>query len=130
MAYELYLEPVRYEKNLQTGQFMKGNTPPLKGKKWEDLYSPEVIARQKERIKNTFRRNRKGYCPAAGLNRKKVVAVRDGQFFVFESARQASKKTGAKCCNICECCKGRRKSSAGFRWFYEEDENWMGLIEK
>lgn len=130
MAYELTLGPVRHEKNLKTGRFIKGSTPPLKGKKWEDVYSPEVIVRQKERVKNTFRRNLKGYCPAAGLNRRKVVAVKDGRFFVFESAREASEKTGAGCPNICECCKGHRKSSHGFRWFYEDDERWMELITK
>lgn len=72
MAYELTLGPVRHEKNLRNGRFMKGSTPPLKGKKWEDVYSPEVIAKQKERIRHTFHRNPKGYCPVAGLNRKKV----------------------------------------------------------
>lgn len=130
MEHELYLSPVRPERNLKTGQFMKGHKPPLKGKTWKEVYSPEVYARQMERIRNTFRRNPKGYCPAAGINRKKVVAVKDGKFFVFDSAREASAKTGALSCKICECCKGRRKHSGGFRWFYESDERWLELVTK
>ena len=36
MATELYIEPERRYRNALNGQFLKGNTPHNKGKKWNE----------------------------------------------------------------------------------------------
>lgn len=125
---ELTLNPVRPTRNLQNGQFLKGITPPLKGKTWEEFYSKETIEKQRQRIRETFKRNPKGCCPAAGHNKRKVVGINEGKFFVFESAREAHRITGAPASKITQCCRGSRKTSGGFKWFYENDNRWMKLI--
>ena len=36
MATELYIEPERRDRNALNGQFLKGNTPHNKGKRWNE----------------------------------------------------------------------------------------------
>lgn len=46
----------------------------------------------------------------------RVVCVETGQ--VFESMREAADAVGASPSNICNCCKGKKKTTAGYHWKY------------
>ncbi len=48
--------------------------------------------------------------------------TKDGHFIQrFDSIKEASKATGCRTTSIQACCKGRFKSSLGYRWRYAED---------
>lgn len=51
-------------------------------------------------------------------SRVAVLCVETGE--VFKSLREAAKATGANPPNICNCCKGKKKTAAGFHWQYAE----------
>jgi hypothetical protein len=43
---------------------------------------------------------------------------------IFESQKQAEDETGVDSRAICNVCRKRNKSTGGFYWKYEDDENW------
>ena len=46
---------------------------------------------------------------------------KDGEFIAeYPSIMEASRQTGCRNGSICECCKGKRKSTGGFIWKYKE----------
>ena len=46
---------------------------------------------------------------------------KDGEFIAeYPSLREASRHTGCDNSSICECCKGKRKSTVGYVWKYKE----------
>ena len=46
---------------------------------------------------------------------------KDGKFIAeYPSIKEAEKQTGCYQENICNCCKGKRKSAGGFIWKYKE----------
>ena len=46
---------------------------------------------------------------------------KEGKFISeFQSVMEAERQTGCNHGNICECCKGKRKSAGGFIWKYKE----------
>lgn len=47
-----------------------------------------------------------------------VKCVETGE--VFKSLRAAAEATGANQSNICNCCKGKKKTAVGFHWEYVE----------
>lgn len=125
---ELHLEPKKFERNPVNGRFLKGRPSPFKGKKWKDFYSDEKVKGIIEKIKSTLKPNSKGVCQCAGHNRKRVVAIKNSSFFIFDSIKEASIKVGINSANILRCCKGERKTSGGYEWYYEEDNSWCDLI--
>ena len=45
----------------------------------------------------------------------------NGEFIAeYPSTREAERQTGISNSNICQCCKGNRKSAGGFIWKYKE----------
>ncbi len=56
---------------------------------------------------------------------KKVVqySMQEKILNVYESMTEASKKTGVTVQRICDCCKGRIKTSGGYKWRYANKEN-------
>ena len=49
--------------------------------------------------------------------KKKVAQIKDGKVVkIWESQTAASKHFGIGKMNICDCCNGRQKNSAGFQW--------------
>lgn len=49
-----------------------------------------------------------------------ILCVETGE--VFASIADASAATGANKPNLCNCCKGKRKTAAGFHWRYASKE--------
>lgn len=41
---------------------------------------------------------------------------------VFDSIKEASGKTGTNCASICLCCRGKRKTSNGYKWEYDNSQ--------
>ena len=114
---ELYLQPVKFNRNLLTGRFLKGSTPHNKGKKIEQYMDIKKIDKIKKFLKRTGNKN------IAGWNKKKVCTFIDNKLYVFESSVDAGKKMGIQSRNIRNCCNGKRKHCGGFKWFnFDSDE--------
>jgi hypothetical protein len=119
---ELYLEPKRPERNLVTGRFMKGHTPFLKGKKWKDLFSEETQARM---LSGILAHRGKG-----GQKKKPVICIaKDGTWRKFDSAKEAGIALKVHSGTISNVCLGKRKTAGGYRWFYEESNEWLNLVK-
>jgi hypothetical protein len=122
---ELYLEPIRPKYNPKNGRFLKGNVPHNKGKKWTDY----MDMRKARKVKRIGMMNLRGRSDIGGWNKRQVIGIKNGQFFVFESATKAAKILEIERRNISHCCKGKRKHCGGFRWFFEKDYHlWKNLI--
>lgn len=121
---ELYIPP-KIDRNAITGRFIKGVSPWNKGKKMnyknESSRNLSVINLKKGQGGN----HRNG----AGHNKRPVVAIKDGKFYVFPSATEASIKVGCGQTSITAACKKRIKTCLGFKWYYEDDSTWLKQIE-
>lgn len=118
---ELYIPPERPQK--YKGKFLKGNIPGNKGKKWEDFYSEETIKKLRDHLKKIQKMKKPRKNPIT--KEVKVIAIKDGKYFYFPSAKIASQKTGANHGHIIQCCRKKAKTCGGFKWFYENDEEWI-----
>lgn len=124
---ELYIAIEKFDRNLLTGRYLKGSTPHNKGKKWNDYMDKRKI----KRIKRIAIKNLRPRMDIGGWNARKVVAVdAEGNFFLSPSAVKASEKTGICRRNICSCCNGKRKHAGGYRWFFEDSNEWLNLIKQ
>ena len=54
------------------------------------------------------------------LNAIPVVGHKNKQSYFFNSAHEASEKTGCDWSSITKCCKGKMKTSHGYKWEYAE----------
>ena len=119
------------------GRFNKGAniTPPNKGKKWGEYNVPEES--RKAILANLTNEGRmKGALAKKKIYSQRIVGIKDRKFFgEFESAADAARNlqsVGIKVCseNIRTCCKGKRTSAGGVKWFYEHDfEKWNAEIK-
>lgn len=41
---------------------------------------------------------------------------------IFPSLMEAERQTGCRGSHICSCCKGRYKTSGGYKWSYKESQ--------
>lgn len=48
---------------------------------------------------------------------------------VYPSSEEAGRKSGVTARNIRHCCEKKRKSAGGYRWFWEDDNDWCRLLE-
>jgi hypothetical protein len=119
---ELKLDPIRTY-NPVNGRFNKGHEPFNKGLKWDDY----MDMRKAKRIKKNLLLG-KGRKDIGGWNKKKVIGIIDGKWFVFASAAKAAEKTGLNRRNISHCCAGDRKKCGGIMWFFESSNEWIKLI--
>ena len=132
---ELYLEPVKLTRNPVTGHFLRGVVQFRDNKPWTQRKIPKKS--KKKILANLTNEGRKlGALASKPSLCIKVVGIKDGEFFgMFESAAEAElklKKLDIKVCatNIRNCCKGKRPSAGGIKWYYEADfEGWNGEIE-
>lgn len=126
---ELYIEPIKPQRNYKNGRFLKGHESPFKGKKWENLMTPESIERNKKRATETLLKcSRKN---SGGHGKKPVVAIESGRFVgSFESLNDASRKLKLPQSNISGCCNGKKYTHVqGINFFFESDfEKWSKLI--
>lgn len=123
---ELYIEPIKINRNPVTGRFLKGSIPHNKGRKMNEYIDADKI----ERIKSIGIKNLSPRLDIGGWNAKEVVAIRDGRFAVFKSSEEAGRTLGITARNIRQCCDKKRKSAGGFLWFWEKDNVWASLINK
>lgn len=152
-AFELYLPPVKPERNLRTGKFLKGHEPHNKG----------VAGWQKTLPKRTQRRIAKGWvnvekyrCASrpdtACRSRKKVVAITDdGKFRIFDYLGAAAEWVGGIRENVGRCCRsnmskreckhdwrpGQTKGAGrvntdhkylGIRFYFFDDPAWWNKV--
>lgn len=112
--------------NAETGRFLKGSIPHNKGKKWSEW----VDGRKKRKMLRNLQLGRKNVNPKiAGANAIKIVAIKNGKFYPFESSEHAQRITGITARNIRSVCAGKRKKAGGFQWFYDKDINiWKHLL--
>lgn len=126
---ELYIESIKINRNPITGKFLKGAVPHNKGKTWESYTTEEVRSKALENLKKG---RGSWHKIGAGMNRKSVVAVKNGKLCgVFNSIQDASVKTGVSASLISYICnkKARKHSAGGFKWFFESDNSWCDLIK-
>ena len=118
---ELYL-PLIYPTKPHRG-FAFGNIPKNKGRKQiEYIQDPEKLKRMHSNL--TPKIQQKGTLKMAELRSKPVVCIKAGKLMGdFKSASEAAAKTGINATNISACCRGRRLSSGGFRWFYRDESH-------
>lgn len=125
---ELYIPPKKPQRNLLNGRFLKGCTPHNKGKEMK-FHSDE----SKKRCVNNLLKGRGGWHKTgAGMNRKRVVLIKDGRLYgVVSSIQGAGKMLGVNPSLISMICrKVRGKHSAkGFQCFFENDNTWCDLIK-
>lgn len=122
---EINLTPFS-NRNAINGRFLKGSIPHNKGKKWKDY----VDGRKKRKMLKGLELGRKqGNPKIAGANAIKIVAVKDGKFWPFNSSNHAQRVTGIQARNIRSVCAGKRKKAGGFQWFYDKDvDKWKELL--
>ena len=69
-------------------------------------------------------RNRMSQAQTGNHNRPQTPVLqfsKTGELIAeYPSAREAERTTGCSNSSICECCKGKRKSCAGYIWKYKE----------
>ena len=86
--------------------------------------------RKAKRIKRIALSNLKHNMNIGGWNAKQIVAIKDNRLFgVFDSSNDAERKTGVCARNIRSCCHYKRNHAGGFKWFFENDNAWLELIE-
>lgn len=121
---ELYIDPIRFDRNQKNGRFLKGHKIRATPRKWSEYMKPET---QEICKKNLL----KGNPNLGGTNSKRVVAISDGQFLgAFKSIHAASEQTGVCNRSIKHVLSCQRKSAGGCVWFYESDEEkWLNLIK-
>lgn len=124
---ELYIPPERPARNLVNGKFLRGSVPHNKGKRMK-YHSKKSKLRS---LNNLVKGRGLGHKTGAGLNRKSVVAIKDGKLCgVFPSIQVAGEITDvnpasiSRVCNKKPCC----HMAGGFQWFFENDNTWCDLI--
>ena len=143
-AFELYLPPVKPERNRRTGRFLPGHEPHNKGKKWEEYVPKKSQRRMRKGWKNLDKyRNCNGRPDTAGRSRKEVVAVRNnGKYRIFDFIGAAAQWLGGSRENIGRCCRNNQERHVnqktgkvntdhqykGIRWYFTSDPIWQEKI--
>ena len=114
----------------------RGHIPANKGKKWDEYNVPEE-SRKKILSNFTNEGRMKGALADKKRNNIKIIGIKERKFYgEFESAASAARNLqglGIKVYseNIRTCCKGKRTSAGGVKWFYESDfEKWNAEIKQ
>lgn len=150
MSYgEMTLPPVRMDRNMKTGRFLKGRVPANKGKKWDEFMPKRSQRRSAKGWKNLdLHRNKNGRPDNAGRCRKQVVAVMDdGRWRIFSYIGAAAEWIGGRRENIGRCCRlnqARKRLNNPYgqptgkvntdhryksvRFYFEEDGAWTAKI--
>ena len=144
MSYgELYIPPLRQQRNAVTGCFLKGHTPHNKGKKWSDYAGKRAQKRMAKGWANLTKYRPKKRQDVAGRSRKQVIAVMDdGRWKHFSYIGSAAEFVGGSRENVGRCCRCNaaryvnKKTGAvntdhkykGVRFYFEEDNIWIAKI--
>ena len=105
-----------YDRNSykRTDETRRKNSESMTGKK-----NPMYGKHHSEDTKRKMSEAHKGKIYA---NTKPILQFsKDGEFIAeYPSIKEAEKQTGCYQGNVCNCCKGNRKSAGGFIWRYKE----------
>lgn len=83
----------------------------------------------KESQERMYRREHRG--SPGGWNRRAVVAIdSEGRQHHCESIAKAAKAVGVCDTAIGRCLKKKQHTSAGFRWFYFDDPEWVKYVKR
>lgn len=139
---ELYIPPIPKTRNAVTGQFLKGNVPYNKGKKWSEYMDKRAQKRAAKGWKNLDRYRPNQRPDNAGRCRKAVIAVEDdGTWYMFNYLGAAAEALGGSRENIGRCCRfnanrlklrnGKVNTDHkynGYRFYFESDNIWTTKI--
>jgi hypothetical protein len=124
---ELYLPPLRSNRNRPNGRFLKGCIPHNKGKKWADYMD---MGKAKGVLDNLKKYRQAGNPKMYGWNKRKVIGIKDRKIVaVFESAEEAARKLSISASAIRNCCLGRSRRSLGVSWYYEDSDEWLSSVD-
>lgn len=115
--------PTRNKKN---GRFLKNHKPHNKGKSWSEW----MDGRKKRKVLKNLELGRVGNPNIAGSNAKKIVGIKNGKFVVFPNSEEAGRILDITARNIRHACHKKRKSAGGWKWYFENDPEWIKSIEK
>ena len=123
---ELYIPREKPTRNLLNGRFLPGHVPHNKGKKWEEY----MDMRKAKRVKQIGMKNLVPNMLLGGWNARAVVAIDDDNRLagIYPSSEEASRKSGIIARNIRLCCDKKRKHAGGYRWFWEDDNEWCDVV--
>lgn len=126
---ELYIEPIKLSRNPVTGRYLRGATPHNKDKTWDSYTTEDYRIRALENLK----KGRGGWHKTgAGMNKKSVVAIKDGKLCgVFPSIQNAGKVIGVSPSLISRICNKTpgQHTAFGYQCFFESDNSWCDLIK-
>lgn len=117
---ELYLGPER--RNLPPAIAKKGHPHPRRGKRIEEYYKPDMVARVREGCRKGGRMVGGRY-PGWKHTRRPVRQIDRSSFKtikVWPSGAEASRATGINVKAINDCCHGRSRSSGGYIWEFDD----------
>lgn len=106
-------------------KFFKGHTPHNKGKKWSEWMSEDGKRKVLQTLDNyrpMAQKIRQERHPIGGINKKHVIASKDGRELWFESATHAARALSLIRRNISHCANGERKTCGGWRFRWTETE--------
>lgn len=125
---ELYLPPeIPYTYRREDGKvtFTKGHKALKKGLTYDEFYGKE---RSKE-IRKKLAEAHTGKTHPNYYHGKPVVIIVNGKLFArCESATDAGRKLGMNINLIRSYLYGKKKPKNGWKWFFEEDNNWFKEI--
>jgi group I intron endonuclease len=116
LGYNHRLESKKKMSQAQIKRNMKGQKNPYYGKK----HSKETREKMKKAWENR-EPNTQALVPTWTSNKKRVVNIDTQE--VFESVKEAAQKYSLKATHISRVCRGKRKSTGGFKWMYLDDCN-------
>lgn len=124
---ELYIPIERPTRNLVNGRFLKGHTSYNKGKKikFHSIWSERRCLRNLE--KGRIMPHKTG----GGMNKKAVVVIKDGKLVGrYDSVTLAGEKLNITPSQISAVClkKKRYKTARGYNVYFENDNEWLDLI--
>lgn len=128
MGFELILPPIPPKPQpKKKGCFVKGHTPWNKGMSKEDFFSrmsPEALERCLQSQRKMGERMSQVNRGRIALNRKKVVAIKDGKFYVFDSLTQCGKVIGSNIKSVSDAIRNNHRCR-NYKLFYESDDRWI-----
>lgn len=102
---ELYLPPIATGHSKSTGRFLKGHVPANKGKHWSEYMSKRAQRRAAKGWSNLEKYRPKTRPDLAGRCKKKVVAVTDDGFRIFDYSVDAATWCRGDRANVNRCCR-------------------------
>ena len=111
----MYGKPVPLERRKRHSEIMKGRYSGRKNPFYGKTHSEEARAK----MSNAHKGKTGAQCP----NSIKIVQLtKEGTILkIFDAMQEAQRETGIWASNIQKCCKGKLKTTGGYKWMYYND---------